>query len=277
MKSISRSVSDRVKEKKKEKGVPPKTSMKKIEIVKKKTIQENPLNKKTKVEEKNDKKKPLNRKLFQSSDSEIEAEEDVQNVMSIIRRKVSEKRVFVNVPDAPLDNVSLHYESSVQKWKYVFKRRIAHEKELSEEALEYKEIMELLKATRLMKTVTNVGPCYETLVKEFIMNITGECNIKGNKEYRKVHVRGKCVNFPPLIINEFLGRRKSAGSDKVPIIDKIVEEITGGKVKKWPKKRLLYSGRLSVKYYILNRISASNWELTYHSSSITSTLAKLIF
>lgn len=37
------------------------------------------------------------------------------------------------------------------------------------------------------------------------------------------------------------------------------------------------SSRLSVKYGILNKIGASNWVLTNHSSSETSALAKLIF
>ena len=37
------------------------------------------------------------------------------------------------------------YETSVQKWKYVFQRRIACERELGKEAFDCKEIMELLK------------------------------------------------------------------------------------------------------------------------------------
>lgn len=47
--------------------------------------------------------------------------------------------------------------------------------------------MELLKATRFMKTTTDVGHCYEKLVKEFIINTSVECNVEGNKEYRKVY------------------------------------------------------------------------------------------
>lgn len=34
--------------------------------------------------------------------------------------------------------------------------------------------------------------------------------------------RGKCVKVSPLIINDYLGRRKSAGSDKAPSIYKIM-------------------------------------------------------
>lgn len=53
-----------------------------------------------------------------------------------------------------------------------------------------------------------VGPCYEKLFKEFIVNITAECNVEGYKEYRKVCDRGKCVKLSPPIFNNHLGRRK---------------------------------------------------------------------
>ena len=42
-----------------------------------------------------------------------------------------------------------------------------------------------------------VDPCYEKLVKEFIVKITSECIVEGNKEYIKVCDRGKCVKFSP--------------------------------------------------------------------------------
>lgn len=48
------------------------------------------------------------------------------------------------------------------------------------------------------------------------------CDVEGNKEYRKVYDRGNCVKVSPLIINDYLGRRKSAGSDKAPSIYKIM-------------------------------------------------------
>lgn len=70
-----------------------------------------------------------------------------------------------------------------------------------------------------MKIVTGIGCCYEKLVKEFIVNVTVEYNFEGNKEYRKVYDRGKHVRPSSLIINGYLGRNKSAGSDKVPYID----------------------------------------------------------
>jgi hypothetical protein len=66
-------------------------------------------------------------------------------------------------------------------------------------------------------------------------------------------------------------------TEEVDLVNKITEEITGGQVKEWPKKGLLSTGSLSVKYAILNRIGASNWTPTNHGSGITHILAKMIY
>ena len=47
----------------------------------------------------------------------------------------------------------------------------------------------------LMKIVTGFGKCYEMLVKEFIMNISKECDNKRNNEFRKMYVRERCVDL----------------------------------------------------------------------------------
>lgn len=51
-------------------------------------------------------------------------------------------------------------------------------------------------------------PCYENMVKEFIVNLSPEWNIKGSQEYMKVCVRGKCVKFSPSIIDAYMGITK---------------------------------------------------------------------
>jgi hypothetical protein len=43
------------------------------------------------------------------------------------------------------------------------------------------------------------------LVKEFIVNITEECNMEGSREHQKVYARGKYIEYSPTIINEYLG------------------------------------------------------------------------
>lgn len=85
MKSKARSMVERVKEKKKKLS-----SIKNIEIVKKKTLQRTPVSKKRKVEEKPIENNSLKRKLVQSSDSETDAEANVQDIVSTIRRNTVE-------------------------------------------------------------------------------------------------------------------------------------------------------------------------------------------
>ncbi|MCI44588.1 envelope-like protein, partial [Trifolium medium] len=58
----------------------------------------------------------------------------------------------------------------------------------------------------LLKTVKDLGSCYERLVKEFLVNIGEDCNDPESPEYRKVYVRGRCTEFSPDVVNQFLGR-----------------------------------------------------------------------
>lgn len=63
--------------------------------------------------------KSLMRKISQSSESETDVESDVQDIVRTFRKNIDGKRVHVNVPATPFDNVSFHSESNVQRWKYV--------------------------------------------------------------------------------------------------------------------------------------------------------------
>lgn len=119
MRSIVKFVLDRVKNKKKQKTVTPKSTTKITEMEKKKSLKEKPM-KKRKVERKVIEKKFLKRKIIQTSGSETYDEQDVLDIVTSSRRNNGGKRILVNIPTAQLDNVSFHSETSVQKWKYVF-------------------------------------------------------------------------------------------------------------------------------------------------------------
>ncbi|XP_057426121.1 uncharacterized protein LOC130719516 [Lotus japonicus] len=137
--------------------------------------------------------------------------------------------------------------------------------------------MEWIEEVGLLKTVTGITRCYDKLVKEFIVNVTTSCNVSGSPDFRKVFVRGKCVNFSPSVINTFLGRSLAEIVDEEISLSAITTELTADQVKEWPVKGLLSSAHLSVKYAILNRIGAANWAPTKHTSNVSSGLAKLIY
>ncbi|KAH1206111.1 hypothetical protein GmHk_16G046651 [Glycine max] len=191
------------------------------------------------------------RKEISSSDSDDDVELDVSTSK---RAKKSGRKVPGNVPDAPLDNISFHSIGNVEKWKYVYQRRLAVERELGRDALDCKETMDLIKAAGLLKTVT-----------------------KKSDDYQRVFVRGKCVRFSPAVINKYLGRPTDGVMDIDVSEHQIAKEITAKQVQHWPKKGKLSAGKLSVKYAILHRIGAANWVPTNHTSTVATGLGKFLY
>ncbi|KAH1190007.1 hypothetical protein GmHk_20G057669 [Glycine max] len=214
------------------------------------------------------------RKEISSSDSDDDVELDVSTSK---RAKKSGRKVPGNVPDAPLDNISFHSIGNVEKWKYVYQRRIAVERELGRDALDCKETMDLIKAAGLLKTVTKLGDCYEGLVREFIVNIPSDISNRKSDDYQRVFVRGKCVRFSPAVINKYLGRPTDGVIDIDVSEHQIAKEITAKRVQHWPKKGKLSAGKLSVKYAILHRIGAANWVPTNHTSTVATGLGKFLY
>ncbi|XP_050889962.1 uncharacterized protein LOC127095295 [Lathyrus oleraceus] len=126
------------------------------------------------------------------------------------------------------------------KWKFMIQRRVAVERELGKDTAEVNEVMDLIKAAGLLKTVAGFSQCYEGLVKEFIVNIPEDIAYKNIKEFCKVFVRAR-------------------------------------QVKGWPIKKYLPAGKLTVKDVILHKIGAANWVPTNHISTIANTLGRFIF
>lgn len=148
--------------------------------------------------------------------------------------------------------------------------------ELGNDVFKCKEVSSLIQETGLVKTVTGFRKCYEMLVKEFVVNISKERDNKRIKEFRKVYVRGRCVDFSLEIINRFLGRNEEEQA-KIEVSDNIIcKEITAKQVKEWPWKGKMYVRALCVQYIILHRIGASNWVPTNHTSNVDTGLGKFI-
>jgi hypothetical protein len=219
----------------------------------------------------------LKKKKTESSDTESDVEPDVEDIMTSGRKKAGGLKIPPNVPDAPMDNISFHSVESSKRWKYVYQRRIALERELTKEGTDLKGIMELIEKAGMTKTVCGLGDCYERLVKEFLVNLSSECDNKLSPEFRKVFVRGHCVNFSPSIINNYLGRNDEDAAEVEVTDNQICKEITANQVNQWPIKGKLSASKLTVKYAILHRIGTVNWAPTNHTSTIATGLGKLIY
>ncbi|MCI15377.1 envelope-like protein, partial [Trifolium medium] len=168
-------------------------------------------------------------------------------------------------------------EASVSRWKFVYNRRLALERELGQEALDRKEVMDLIEEVGLTKAVWGIGDCYEKLVKEFLVNTSEDCDDPLSKEFRKVFVRGRCVEFSPTVINQYLERNEEPQAEAEVSDNDVCKAITANHIKQWPRKGKLSSSKLTMKYAVLNRIGAVNWVPTNHSSDIAIGLAKFIY
>ncbi|WJX12963.1 hypothetical protein P8452_03410 [Trifolium repens] len=222
-------------------------------------------------------KKKSQKKFRRAAIPELDVVHDVPNIVSTGKKKIGGKIIPQNVPDVPMDNISFHFIESAQKWKFVANRRLALERELSDEALEQKEIIALIEKAGLMKTVSGIGDCYEKLVKEFLVNIPEDCDNPLSKEHHKVYVRGKCVMFSPAIINKALGNKEDGYAEMEITNNNVCKTITANQVKIWPSRGKVPSVMLSVKYAILNRIGTENWVPTTHTSDIAAGLARFIY
>ncbi|XP_058769269.1 uncharacterized protein LOC131643133 [Vicia villosa] len=154
------------------------------------------------------------------SDSDV----DVQDIP--LRNKPTTNKLDASVPEVPIDNISFHYPSSVNRWKYIHHKRLALERELAQNVLENKEIMDMIHEAGLMKTVVHLPTCYEMLVKEFSVNLSKDCADRKSKDFRKLYVRGKCVTFSLTVINNFIGRSDEAQPQLEVTDNKICEVIT---------------------------------------------------
>ncbi|XP_058784654.1 uncharacterized protein LOC131659486 [Vicia villosa] len=209
----------------------------------------------------------------------VEPESDVEvNVLDIPpRKKPTTSKLAASIPEVPIDNVSFHYASSASRWKYVLQKRLAVEREFAPNALENKEVLELIQEAGLLKTVCKLPKCYEKLVKEFVVNLSEECGNSRSVDFRKMFMRGKCVSFSPFVINNFLERTDEAQTELEVTDNKVCQLITAKQVNSWPLKEKLTSSKLSIKYAMLHKIGASNWVPTNHKSTISTVLGRFIY
>ncbi|XP_050878600.1 uncharacterized protein LOC127082407 [Lathyrus oleraceus] len=215
------------------------------------------------------------RKVRDDSDPEEDVEEDVPDISHVKKTTVRKSPIKVHV--VHLDNISFHLKDEAAKWKFVIQRRVDVERESGKDVADVKEVMDLIQAAGLLKTVVGFSQCYEGLVKEFIVNIPEDISDKNSKEFSKVYVRGKCITFSPTVINNFLGRNNEGAGELKVTDNQVCREITTKQVKVWPFKKHLPAGKLTIKYAILHKIGAANWVPTNHISTIANTLGRFIF
>ncbi|XP_058752819.1 uncharacterized protein LOC131626010 [Vicia villosa] len=217
--------------------------------------------------------KKMKAQVIAESDSDVAM--DYQDTP--LKKKPTTSKLAASVPEVPIDSVSFHYPSSANRWKYVYQKRLALERELVQNTLKCKEIKDLINEVGLIKIVTHFSKCYEMLVKEFIVNLLEDCADRKSKDFRKVYVRGKCVTFSSTIINNYLGRSDEAQPELEVSDNKVCEVITTEQVKSWPLKGKFFASKLNIKYAMLHKIGDANWLPTNHKSIVATILGKFIY
>lgn len=76
-------------------------------------------------------------------------------------------------------------------------------------------------------------------MKEFIVNVPVDSNNPRSKEFRKVLVRGRCVNFSPSVINKYLDRCEDDQSKLEVTDNRVYTVITANQMKSWLVKEKL--------------------------------------
>ncbi|XP_058727175.1 uncharacterized protein LOC131598609 [Vicia villosa] len=164
-------------------------------------------------------KSPVKNPVKKKSTSAGPIRMDVPNIPS--RNKPATCNLVASIPEVPIDNVSFHYASSANGWKYVLQKRLSVERELAPNALENKEILELIQEVGLLKTLCNLPKCYERLVKEIMVNLSEDCGNSKSVDFIKVFVRDE--SQPELEVTD----------------NKVCQVITAKQVKSWPPKEKL--------------------------------------
>ncbi|KAA0035515.1 envelope-like protein [Cucumis melo var. makuwa] len=159
---------------------------------------------------------------------DIDDHNDEQNRRNITT-KIGRKKVPLNIPSVPIDGISFHLEESAG----------------------------------LSKTISDVGPFYPQLIREFVVNLPADFNDPSSPDYQIVHIRGLKFLISPTVINGFLGNALSNNfSPSSPSTDP-----TNG----------IPVVALSVKYTILHKIGIANWFPSSHASSVYVALGTFLY
>ena len=88
---------------------------------------------------------------------------------------------------------------------------------------------------------------------------------------------GQSVEFSPKAINRFLNRNEAIVNEEQVSLETIAQVLIAKQVNEWPASGTIPCSKLSVKYAILHKIGAANWAPSSHTSSVPTSMARLIY
>uniref|UniRef100_A0A9I9ECN8 Putative plant transposon protein domain-containing protein n=1 Tax=Cucumis melo TaxID=3656 RepID=A0A9I9ECN8_CUCME len=141
-----------------------------------------------------------------------------------------------------------------KRWKFVGQQRIADEVNVSDKHHSCVSIMNLIEKAGLSKTISDVGPFYPQLIREFVVNLPTDFNDPSSPNYQTIHIRGFKSTISPTVINGFLGNVVSINfAPSSSSTDVLAFELSEETLSSWPVNGI-HAAALSVKYAILHKI-----------------------
>ncbi|GAA0154764.1 hypothetical protein LIER_12652 [Lithospermum erythrorhizon] len=84
--------------------------------------------------------------------------------------------------------------------------------------------------------MSNIGPHWPQLVREFICNVLEEITDPASPMFHKVKLRGHVFKFSPTLINKYYGFRDEVATEATLKLGDIIEELIGKALSVWPTK-----------------------------------------
>ena len=120
------------------------------------------------------------------------------------------------------------------------------ERTLHAKDFEHSMIVELLKETSLLNTLSKLPTFVLQIVIEFYVNLSKDMGNPASPNFQRMIVRGHTFEFSPSIIYQYLSCLDVPDNEvEVPEIDPMVSIIIRGKVKTWSYKYNLHSSYLT--------------------------------
>ena len=85
------------------------------------------------------------------------------------------------------------------------------------------------------------------------------------------------MEFSPKAINRFLNRSEATVNEEQVSLETIANVLTANQMNEWPASGTIPCSKLSVKYAILHKIGAADWGPSSHTSSVPTSMARLIY
>ncbi|XP_008457126.1 uncharacterized protein LOC103496872 [Cucumis melo] len=137
--------------------------------------------------------------------------------------------------------------------------------------------MDLIERAGLTKTISNVGPFYPQLIREFIVNFPNDFNDPSSPDYQTVHIRGFKFVISSTVINGFLGNVIDVYcSPSSPSTNVLASVLSGGTLSTWPVNGIP-AVALSIKYAIFHKIGIANWFPSSRASSVSAALGTFLY